>query len=251
MEFIPIGDADYYIQSFSPQTQWDQAVAVSSKAKDPDRIMDFLNWTASPDGMQFACFGPEGLAWEMKNGKIQPTDYGWKILDNGNATPVPAEYGGGLWEDSIVLFGNQGWSNIFHHFEINPKTGLGYSPATWPVVQDAKTTQIDKIWRQQMGAQDEIDYLKKHNLYTGKVGTDYVPPEDSVQIQTARATCRSIVRNTSWQIAFAKDEAEFNSLWNKMKAEIRGAGWEDIVKLDLQLAAAEVAARQAALRSLR
>jgi hypothetical protein len=51
-------------------------------------------------------------------------------------------------------------------------------------------------------------------------------------------------------MAFAANEAEFNSIWTEMKSQLRAAGWENIVATDLKLAAEEVAARQAFLRSL-
>jgi hypothetical protein len=51
-------------------------------------------------------------------------------------------------------------------------------------------------------------------------------------------------------MAFASSDAEFNSIWNKMKADLASAGWEDLVKTDLKIAADAVAARQALLRDL-
>jgi hypothetical protein len=248
-EFIPILDADYYAEAYNPVSQWGQASAIGSKAKEPERLMDFLNWTASPEGMQFFSFGPQGLAWDMRNGKPYVTEYGFKILDDYQ-TPVPAEYGGGTWDYAIARDG-RGWASPFHHFEVNPQTGLPYNPKLWPDALDSLLQNIDKIWRQSMNADDQLDYLKKNNLYTGKINTGYVAPDDTVEIQTARATCQLIVRNASWRMSFAANEAEFNSIWTTMKSELRAAGWEDIVKVDLKLAAEEVAARQAVLRSLR
>ena len=248
-EFIPIPDADYYVMSYAPASQWGEAIAIGSKAKDPERIMDFINWTASPEGMQFFAFGPQGLAWDIRDGKPYATEFGFKVFDDPQ-TVVPANYGGGTWQNAIAMH-NRGWTSPFHHFDINPQTGVPYNPAMWPDVQAKRLQQIDRVWRQQMNADHELDYLKKHNLFTGKVGTSYVPPDDTVEIQTARATCKMIVRNASWRMAFAASEAEFNSIWAAMKADLRAAGWEDIVKVDLKLAADEVAARQETLRSLR
>jgi multiple sugar transport system substrate-binding protein/putative aldouronate transport system substrate-binding protein len=199
--------------------------------------------------MQFAAFGPQGLAWDLRGGKPYVTEFGFKVFEDPK-TPVPANYGGGTWENAIAL-NQRGWTVPFHHFDINPQTGLPYNPALWPDVQAARLLDIDRIWRQQVNAADQLDYLKKNNLFTSKVGTSYVAPDDTVQIQSARATCKMIVRNASWRMAFAANEAEFNSIWAQMKADLRAAGWEDVVRVDLGLAANEVAARQEALRNQR
>jgi multiple sugar transport system substrate-binding protein/putative aldouronate transport system substrate-binding protein len=249
-EFIPIADADYYAQCYSPSTQWGEAIAIGSKAKDPERIMDFIDWTASPEGMMFSCNGPQGLAWDIKNGKPYVTEYGFKVLDTGGNIDVPAEYGGGTWERSISLFG-YGWANPLHHYDINPQSGYPYQMKCWPDVLNTALQKIDQIWRNDMKADDQIDYLKKHNLYTGMVSTTYVKPDDPVNIQTARQTCQMIIRNASWQMAFASSDAEFNSIWNKMKADLNASGWEDLVKADLKIAADTVASRQALLRNLK
>jgi multiple sugar transport system substrate-binding protein/putative aldouronate transport system substrate-binding protein len=247
-EFIPIPDADYYVMSFSPSSQWGEAVAIGSRARDPERLVDFLNWTASPEGMEFASFGPQGLAWDMRDGKPYVTDYGYRIIDD-NTLAVPAEWGGGIWERSVVLFG-RGWQVPYHHYDINPRTQLPYHYSQWPDVQARGLTEIDRIWRQQMDAEHQLDYLQKHKLYTARVNTSYVPPDDTVQVQSARAICKTLVRNASWRMAFATNEAEFRSIWNDMKSQLRAAGWEEVVRVDLQRAADEVRARQEALRAL-
>jgi hypothetical protein len=235
---------------YSPSTQFGEAIAIGSKARDPERLMDFIDWTASPEGMMFSCNGPQGLAWDVRNGKPYVTDYGFKVLDTGGNIDVPAEYGGGTWERSISLFGT-GWANPLHHYDINPQSGYPYQMKCWPDVMGKALQKIDQIWRTDMNADDQIDYLKKHNLYTGMVSTTYVKPDDPVNIQTTRQTCQMIIRNASWQMAFASSEAEFNSIWNKMKADLNASGWEDLVKVDLKIASDTVAARQALLRSLR
>jgi multiple sugar transport system substrate-binding protein/putative aldouronate transport system substrate-binding protein len=245
-EFIPIADADYYVMCYGPASMWGEALAIGSKAKDPERIMDFINWIASPEGMMFFANGPQGLAWDLRNGKPYLTDYGFRMLESGQQIAVPAEYGGGVWESAMP----NNWSYPFHYFDINPETGLPYSNAMWPDRLSTALQKIDQIWRDDMKADDELDYLKKHNLSTNMVATNYVVPEDPITIQTTRQTCQTIVKTASWQMAFASSDAEFNSIWNKMKADLASAGWEDLVKTDLKIAADAVAARQALLRDL-
>jgi multiple sugar transport system substrate-binding protein/putative aldouronate transport system substrate-binding protein len=242
-EFIPIPDADYYAISFNPAGQGD-GLAIGAKARDPQRLMDFINWTGTPEGMQFRTFGPQGLAWDIRDGSGYITDFGIQILTDDTGVMVPAQYGGGPW-------GLPGWATPYHTWDVNPLTGHRYVRYLWPQWTDNALQEIDRIWQRDMGAEHALDYLKKHNLYTGLVGTNYLKPDDSMDIQTARQTCKMIVRNASWRMVFASNLTEFYSIWNQMKADIRSAGWEDIVRFDLQIAAEAVAARQAMLRSLR
>ena len=39
---------------------------------------------------------------------------------------------------------------------------------------------------------------------------------------------------TSWQMVFAKDEAEFNAMWQDLKTQLNGFGYQDLVKFDIE-----------------
>ena len=69
---------------------------IGSKAEDPQRLADFIDWLYSPEGIMVSCAqtsstcGPEGLTWEMKDGKPVLTEFGKKAL-SGEEIEVPEE----------------------------------------------------------------------------------------------------------------------------------------------------------------
>jgi multiple sugar transport system substrate-binding protein/putative aldouronate transport system substrate-binding protein len=75
-----------------------------------------------------------------------------------------------------------------------------------------------------------------------------VLPSDPTDIQLIRNQCGTIVKDTSWKMIFAKDQAEFNKLWSDMKTQLNGFGWDKLVQYDMQKFQAVADARNAALK---
>ena len=81
-------------------------IMIGSKAEDPQRLADFIDWLYSPEGIMESCAqtastcGPEGLTWEMKDGEPVLTDFGKQAL-YGETVNVPDEWGGGTWKDGV------------------------------------------------------------------------------------------------------------------------------------------------------
>lgn len=65
-----------------------------------------------------------------------------------------------------------------------------------------------------------------------------------------RAQCGQLVKNTSWQMVFAKDEAEFNAMWQDMKTQMDGFGYQNLVKFDMAKFQPLVDARLAAMKKI-
>ena len=144
--FMPI-----YIEGTSPWTQGcfpqgktETIIAIGSKAQDPERMADFIDWLYSPEGMEIAgqaggAAGPEGLTWEMKDGKAVRTDFGKKVLQGKDTTEVPAEWGGGQWKDGISWLNFKPLSLV----DTDPNTNEPYMNTMWSSVLDENTTKLD------------------------------------------------------------------------------------------------------------
>ena len=59
---------------------------------------------------------------------------------------------------------------------------------------------------------------------------------DSSDIKNKRSQISDYVKNTSWKMVFAKNQAEFDQLWEKMKKDVVGLGWNDVVAADTEKA---------------
>ena len=229
-EFVPITDAKYYAGGFNPAAQNGEGIGIGAKTKYAERIMDFMNWMATAEGAAYKYDGPKGLAWDEKDGIPYLTDFGKEMLEN-EETPVDETWGGGTW-----IGGRSYHSGPVSGLDINPVTGNSYFMSFWPEVLDMHTTKLDIEWREEMGARDMIEYCTTNDKFALSPGNLYVVPEDSFEIKDMRAMCGTFVVDASWQMVFAKDEAEFDRIWENMKSQIYGTGWEDVVAADMKIA---------------
>jgi ABC-type glycerol-3-phosphate transport system substrate-binding protein len=83
---------------FNPYGLEGNSYSIGSKAKYPDRIMEFYNWLCSPKGILYFNSQIEGLTYEMRNGQPYLTEFG---LDSNPDKQAPASLGGGTWNEGI------------------------------------------------------------------------------------------------------------------------------------------------------
>ncbi|MBD0383212.1 extracellular solute-binding protein [Paenibacillus sedimenti] len=205
--------------------------AIGSKAKDPARIMQFLNWLYTPEGMLESYYGPKGLAWDIKDGKPFVTEYGWKALP-ANAEPVPAEYGGGTFKDGTNQINNTTLKNSMIH----PETKEPYDYNLWNSTLTHNTNPADKSWREAMGVLTPKEYFVKHNMVAVQkpVFTGTAPVTPPSDIQQKQSEVGKVIREHSWKMVFAKNEAEFNKLKEQLLTKAKGLGYDEVVNFQLE-----------------
>ncbi|HEY5582982.1 MAG TPA: ABC transporter substrate-binding protein [Ruminiclostridium sp.] len=226
-EFVPIADQKYWDGGNNPNGSGG-ITAIGIKAKDPARLMDFINWLADPETELMIANGPKGSTWDVKDGQPVLTDFGLKVHQDGK-TQMPESLGGGPFEAGAAM------SAMISQNSINSILNTPSTSSLWPSVLDNSATKLDKSWQLAMDAKNMIDYTKKHNMLVVSAGNDYIPPLDTMDIKSERAICQKFITNTSWQMIFASNDAQFNSLWSKMKSQLKGNGWEDIVATDMKI----------------
>lgn len=239
----PIKDQTIFSYGCTP-TGSKYVVGVGSKAQDPERMMDFIDWLYSPEGIMYSCAqtagtcGPEGLTWEMADGRPVLTDFGKEALLNGDAT-MPAEWGGGSWKDGVSQLN---FATVLAS-DTNPDTQFPYNYKLWESVLESNTTPLDKSWQEKMSALTTLEYLQENNQIIVAPGTDFIAPAATSEIDTLRAQCKAVIIENSWKMVFAKDEAEFNSLLENMQTTVKGLGYDDVLAFDMENAAQQSAAR--------
>lgn len=223
-------------------------IGIGSKAKDPERLADFINWLYSPEGITSmgsdtdGAPGPEGLTWELQDGNPVLTEFGQKALIDGDAD-VPEEWGGGSWKDgmcplNIVTVNKQ---------DINPETKYPYMFTLWDSYQELIETPLRQDWSEQMKATTSMEYLKENDKLLVAPGSGYLEPEDSADIATLRGQIKGIVVPYSWQMVYAETVDEFNSLLSEMQETTSGLGYQTLIDYDMQRAKDQQAAREAAV----
>lgn len=226
--FVPISDL-HILQEGDAYYGDGRVFAIGSKAKDPDRIMQFLDWYVSPEGMRYQCSGIEGFTYEKTaDGKFKYTDKGQTAFTDN--LPVPAEFGGGGYKDG------QSKINIFlmSDFTKDTQTDEFYNPNYWSSTIEANKTALNNDWSAKYKAKDAVDYLQQHKMLdiVPSINTTY--GADSSDIKNKRSQCKELVKNTSWKMIFAKNQNEFDQLWGKMKTDLVGLGWDDLIKVDTE-----------------
>ena len=238
--FIPVMDQNYYTDSDAYYGSG-RVFAVGSKV-DPakyDRIMKFLDWYASPEGCTFQHVGIEGFNYEkLANGKYNQINDN-ALMDN---LPVPAEYGAGGYSD-----GNNAINQWICKSECtNPVTGEIYAPQYWESTKIKNMTQMRKDWEAKYDAKDATDWMRKNNKLVVSPSVSVALPSDSPDISVIRNSVNQAVCDASWRMIFAKDDAEFDKMWDAMTKEVKGFGFDELYKFDTEKHQLEVNAKIAA-----
>ncbi len=244
----PVQDQKIFSYGCSPSGN-KYMVAVGSKAKDPDRMIDFIDWLYSPEGVELSCSqtsgscGPKGLTWEMKDGKPVLTEFGKKAFA-GEDVDIPAEYGSGKWKDGISQLNYQAVQST----DPDPNTGSAYNYTLWDSYLQDNKTALDTSWQGKMEAKTTLEYLKKNDGYAVSPGNAYVPEAAGSEIDTMRNQCKDIIIQNSWKMVFAKDQTEFDALLKNMQTTVKGLGYDKVLAFDQSVSDHLKAARDAAAK---
>ncbi|WP_353082802.1 hypothetical protein [Tessaracoccus lapidicaptus] len=230
-----------------------QVLAVGSEAEDPERVAAFIDWLYSPEGtysnnsQTMGAAGPKGLTWDLNDeGKPELTEFGMKALAGGGAD-VPAEWGGGTYQDGAS------WLNttLVLPIDTDPETGAAFSYKMWETYQEATSNPLYEDWSAKMGdAPTTMDYLRDNDKLMVAPGASFTAPADSSEIETLRNQVKAIIVQESWKMSFASSEAEFDSLLAGMQETVKGLGYDKVLEVDMANAKAQNELREeAAARS--
>ncbi|MBO3091138.1 ABC transporter substrate-binding protein [Schleiferilactobacillus harbinensis] len=245
-EIAPVQDMKIFSYGATPNGG-STFIAVGSKAKNKARLVKFINWLYSPEGVYASSAqtngsaGIKGLTWKLVKGKPTLTDFGNKVFFGGGAN-VPKNYGGGAYKDGVAAL-NYPTESVQ---DIDPNTGYAYNANMWPSTLAKNTTPLDKDWSAHMGgAKTTMDYLKKNNKILVAPGASYVQPDEESQVSTLRGQIKTQIVNSSWKMVYAKSDSEFNSLFKQMQTTVNGLDYAKVLKVDMQNAKDQQKARVA------
>ena len=237
--FTPVADQEYYADAdvyYGSGRVW----AVGSQVDDEKyaKIMEFLDWYASPEGLMFQHAGIEGFNYEVgEDGKFTQINSN-ALMDNLN---VPEEWGGGGYSDGNNAI-NQ-W--IVNANSINPLTGESYVVTYWSSYKEETLTDMKREWRERFDAEEPADYMKKNNKLVISPNVSVSLPTDTADISVIRNQCNETVCDYSWRMIYASDDANFDALWDEMSKTLDGYGFQDLVKFDTDKYQIELDAKNA------
>jgi multiple sugar transport system substrate-binding protein/putative aldouronate transport system substrate-binding protein len=242
----------------SPLGKMSNSIMIGSKAQDPQRLADFIDWLYSPEGIEMSSTqtggkcGPEGLTWEMgDDGQPKLTDFGVKaFVDIDDTLQVPEEWGTGTWKDGISALNY----NAVTTTEVNQETGMNYNYQTWKDYIERTSSPLKEDWAKHYGVDKTttaIAYLVSIGKSLTEPGTNYAIPEYSTDVSTIKEQCKQVILEKSWQMAFASSEDEFNSLLKEMQDTCKGLGIDQVLEVDKENCEGQFAAWQEAIDSVK
>lgn len=205
-------------------------IGISAATKNLDACLKYVDFMYSTDGLQLLINGKEGVTWNLgSDGKPVLTDETWKYINDMNQEMTD----GGKWGDGTRILGFNGLSLAF----VNPETNEPLNYQLWESTKKhdiENQTKLQKDWTSVTSYQYTIDYVKAENIYTEMPLAKSLITPMTDEISSKAARIGDIVKSYSWKMVFAKNDAEFESLYNEMKTKAEGLGLKDVYDSSLE-----------------
>ncbi len=248
----PVEDMKVVSYGCDPLGSVDTYVGISADAEEPERILEFVSWLYSTEGIMLSgtdtdlkAAGPQGLTWEVKDGNPVLTDFGKQVFaqvladedaeskdpgENSGDLPVPDEWGGGTWKQGTCKLNLQPVLNV----EVSP-SGFSYNYTLWNTTI-GEYAKSGESWQKRMDALDPMEYLIDHGNLVVLPESSFEDTDDKhsqpQEIVDKRAGCRQVIVEYSWKIIRSEREDEKKALLEEMKTQARAAGYEDVAEYD-------------------
>lgn len=246
--FVPISDESIYSNGCKTYGNYNTVIAVGSQAEDPSRLVDFIDWLYSDDGIRIGCAqnslgtaGIEGLTWTMEDSGPVLTQFGISAFIKGDAT-VPEKYGGGSWDNGVSQLNFRPVSNVE-----TDSDGYAYNYSLWDSVKELNDTPLQASWQKYSGYSTVMDFLNAHDQITVSPGSNYTASDESTEISTIRTQCARLVVEYSWKMVFAANMDEYKQLKSELISRANALGYDTVYAFDLENAKADAASKQEVL----
>lgn len=217
-------------------------VGIGTKTKEPARVMEFINWLYTTEGTMVLNYGPKGLGWDVKDGKPYLTEFGKRNLPSNGTETIPAEYGTGAWKDGVNALNISGGAVAMN--SINPDFKEPFNFTLWNSTLNDNVSKLDSDWRTAMGTTTQKEYLVKNKLIAVSPVTLFAPASPDSTIQQKQDQIKAIIKQNSWKMIFAKDDAQYDALLKEMTTKAKGLGYDEVNKFYITQAEKTFAARK-------
>jgi len=233
----PVGYAAVWTDDMRPPVRspaWTGALetfGISAKTEHLEEALKFYNFFYSFDGYDFMVNGPKGELWDVdENGKRFRTEKGWDsfLLNTANTFME----GGGLRGDAMNIFGYGPVTN----YTVNPTYGeQTIQSAYWEQTLLYNPSKLVQEWRDNHdGAVDIYRWAMPRDRvsYTTPATDMMAAMPDEITIKLNDLS--NMINTNSWRMIYAKDDAEFNAIWEEIKLTAEGLGLADVQEWSLK-----------------
>ncbi len=240
-ELAPVEDMEVVSYGCDPLGNLDVYVGIGAGVKEPERIMEFVSWLYSKEGIMLSCTdtglkaaGPQGLTWDVESGNPVLTDFGKQAFASqlkkdtvsSEGLQVPEEWGGGTWQEGSCQLSLQPVTNV----EVSP-SGFSYNYTLWDTTME-QYTDTPLSWQERMDASEPMEYLIVNDRIS--VLPAYVKPlrSEPEDIAGQRKACRKVIEEYSSKIIRAATEDDCETLFDEMRDKAVLAGYDNVVEYD-------------------
>lgn len=215
-------------------------IAISANAENVDTCLKFVDMLADYDALLTLYNGTQGDRWDIKDGKLVMTDKFKEYLEAGGGTYV-LENGEEYSLFNIVSY----IPNMGNTIE---KYGEPFPMTLWTEYVDRQyETEDAQAWSARYGYKYLKDLLEAENKMTAVMDTSFVPflTPDSDDMKLTLAALKDVIVPSTWELIYAKDDAEFEQIWSRMKQNAEALGLEDVISYKVEdIAQAKETAKQ-------
>ena len=215
-------------------------IAISANAENVDTCLKFVDMLADYDALLTLYNGPQGDRWDIKDRKLVMTDKFKEYLEAGGGTYV-LENGEEYSLFNIVSY----IPNMGNTIE---KYGEPFPMTLWTEYVDRQyETEDAQAWSARYGYKYLKDLLEAENKMTAVMDTSFVPflTPDSDDMKLTLAALKDVIVPSTWELIYAKDDAEFEQIWSRMKQNAEALGLEDVISYKVEdIAQAKETAKQ-------
>ena len=215
-------------------------IAISANAENVDTCLKFVDMLADYDALLTLYNGPQGDRWDIKDGKLVMTDKFKEYLEAGGGTYV-LENGEEYSLFNIVSY----IPNMGNTIE---KYGEPFPMTLWTEYVDRQyETEDAQAWSARYGYKYLKDLLEAENKMTAVMDTSFVPflTPDSDDMKLTLAALKDVIVPSTWELIYAKDDAEIEQIWSRMKQNAEALGLEDVISYKVEdIAQAKETAKQ-------
>ena len=216
--------------------------AIGAQCEYPELAMEVLNYWATPEGRLTYAYGPKDECWYYdEEGYTRFTDLG--LACTKNLKTQMTGHGGTFADGQLQMA-----ACTYALDSVNPESKVGekFNKTSWVKEQDTGAKyEIQQQWQDFTGCKSLDDYMEKDGKYVVQPGTDFLPESKDDDLRTKWSQTTGDIKQYSWNAIYAKDDATFNKIVDKMIKSAKGHGYEECKKWSQEQAAIRYQKEQA------
>ena len=201
---------------------------ISSTCENVDAAVKFLDILANEEDLLTLWSGYPGddRRWNYNEEGIPTiTETYAEALDGGTELDIPAEESIEFWNITYLLSSG-------YMLDVGTSYNYTYFPSYYDYMY---SSELAKDWTDLYGytylreLMDDQDWPVAEQ--TEGFSAFLTPDDDDMLLK--KAALKDVIVPASWRMVFAADEAEFDSIWNEMKAKCESLGINEVIQYKL------------------